>query len=317
MAMSPEPADGLGMPGLSHRRTAASGNALAVASMLTWAAGFPAAEILLQNWPPLTLIVARTAIALLALFPVWLWYDGPSRILNARWKHAIFVGGTGFGLGTYLLLMAQKLTDPVTVTLIVSCAPIMGTLLELRAGTRRLRWQFGLGVLASIVGGLVATSALAPAQLGLGALLAILSTALYCWASMATTRDFPELSQVGRTTITLTGGLIVCVPILAVSALFGIDVMPKATVDMQQIGMLIIFAVIATAISQALFISSVQRLGVAVATFHINAAPFYVMIIMVVLGESWNWTQAAGAAIVGLGVILSQTRGNPLARKIS
>lgn len=317
MAMSPEPVDGVGLSTLSHRRTAASGNALAVASMLTWAAGFPAAEILLQSWPPLTLIVARTTLAILALVPVWLWFDGPNRILNARWKHALFVGGNGFGLGTYLLLMAQKLTDPVTVTLIVSCAPIIGTLLELRAGTRQLRWQFGLGVLASIIGGLIATSALAPAQLGLGALLAIVSTGLFCWASMATARDFPDLSQAGRTTITLTGGLAVSAPILAITALFGLDVMPTRAVDGQQIGMLLIFAIVATAISQLLFVSSVHRLGVAIATFHMNVAPFYVMIIMVVLGESWNWTQAAGAGIVGLGVILSQARGNPFARRIS
>ncbi|WP_291837882.1 hypothetical protein [Limimaricola sp.] len=44
----------------------------------------------------------------------------------------------------------------------------------------------------------------------------------------------------------------------------------------------------------------------AVAAFHINIAPFYVMMILLALGGVWNWPQAIGAAIVALGVVLAQ-----------
>jgi uncharacterized membrane protein (DUF485 family) len=37
-----------------------------------------------------------------------------------------------------------------------------------------------------------------------------------------------------------------------------------------------------------------------------NATPFYVMIIMFAFGSPWIWTQAIGAAIVGLGVLVAQ-----------
>lgn len=50
-----------------------------------------------------------------------------------------------------------------------------------------------------------------------------------------------------------------------------------------------------------------KGLGVLFASFHSNAVPFYVMIIMVFLfGDIWNWVQASGAFVVALGVIIAQ-----------
>lgn len=308
MAMSPDPARGNTAFVSGGRNSALSGNGLAVASMLTWAAGFPAAEVLLQSWPPVALLAARLALAVVFMVPLWLLIDGPRRVLNARWGHAMVVGGVGIGTGMFLIILAQKLTDPVTVAVIASCAPLSATLLELAAGERRLRWNFAAGVSLSIVGGLIATSAVAPAQLGLGAACAVASTALFCWASMATSRDFPDLSQTGRTTITFVGGLITASLLMFGSHMLNLDIVPSTPFDTQQAGMLVIYALISMALSQVLFVGSIGKLGVALASFHINIAPFYVMVIMVVLGDDWNWTRALGAGIVALAVVLAQDR---------
>ena len=47
-------------------------------------------------------------------------------------------------------------------------------------------------------------------------------------------------------------------------------------------------------------------LGIGIASLHMNAVPFYVMLISFALGGTWNWAQAAGAAIVVLGVAVAQ-----------
>lgn len=308
MAMSPEPAHGTGLAIPDGRQTAFAGNTLAVASMLTWAAGFPAAEVLLQSWPPVALFAARMTLAVLVMVPIWFVIDGPARILRARWGHALIVGGLGIGAGMFLILVAQKMTDPVTVAIIASCAPLIATLLELASGTRRLRWNFALGMMISIIGGLIATSAVAPAQLGLGAACAVLSTGLFCWASMATARDFPDLSQLGRSTITLSGGLSTAALLVLISGFVGLEVMPAQPVDTAQMGMLVFYALFSLGLSQVFFIASVGKLGVALASFHINIAPFYVMVFMLALGDDWNWTRAMGAALVALAVVLAQDR---------
>ena len=60
------------------------------------------------------------------------------------------------------------------------------------------------------------------------------------------------------------------------------------------------------AISQVLWIMSVERLGIGLSSLHINAAPFYVMIILFAMGQPWNWSQALAAALVGFGVLVAQ-----------
>lgn len=291
------------------RKSVLSGNAMGVASMLMWSAGFPAADILLDTWPPLALITARFVLALALLIPLWIAIDGWRIVRHAHWARGSVVGAIGFGLGAYLLLQAQALTDPVSVALIASASPIAGTLIEMLHRTRRLTWRFGAGLAASVAGGAVATSALAPADLGPGAACAVASVFLFVWGSMAAVRDFPGLSPVGRSTVTLAGGMVAVSVIFLGSRAAGLDVLPRATVTQDQVGLLLVYAIAGMALSQVMWIASVGRLGVAVAAFHINVAPFYVMLLMVALGASWNWPQAAGAAIVALGVMLSQRRG--------
>ena len=291
---------------VAKRRNLGIGNSFAVLSVLAWAAGFPAAELLLETWPPLTLITARLFLAVALLIPLWALIDGPGALRQAQWGRGQLVGGICFGAGTYLLLIAQSLTDPVTVALIASAAPVAATLIEVGQRSRRLNARFVFGLTAAVAGGVVATSTNAPAQLGLGALAAVVSAFLFCWGSMATVRDFPELSHVGRATITLAGAAQACGLILAIIHIAGIDLRPSAPVDTAQLTYLIIYAVAGMAFSQVMWIASVGRLGVAVASFHMNAAPFHVMVIMLALGAEWNWIQALGAAVVGLGVIIAQ-----------
>jgi drug/metabolite transporter (DMT)-like permease len=73
-----------------------------------------------------------------------------------------------------------------------------------------------------------------------------------------------------------------------------------------QAGALAIFAIGAMALSQLLWISAVGQLGIALSSLHINATPFYVMLMLFALGGSWSWTQALAAAIVGIGVLVAQ-----------
>jgi drug/metabolite transporter (DMT)-like permease len=165
-----------------------------------------------------------------------------------------------------------------------------------------------LGLVASVIGGIVATGGSFSANLGLGALCAIGSCILFSWGSYATVRDLPGMSVIGRTTITLVGGL-VCVGTAFVAGLaLGLSSGPPMIFEVQTLSLLAVYGLGGLALSQFLWIGAVERLGVAIASFHINVAPFYVMLILLTLGGSWSWPQAVGAAIVGSGVILAQRK---------
>jgi drug/metabolite transporter (DMT)-like permease len=66
------------------------------------------------------------------------------------------------------------------------------------------------------------------------------------------------------------------------------------------------YGIASLGLSQLLWIAGVKGLGVGIASMHINAAPFYVMLFMMALGSAWNWWQALGATIVAVAVIVAQ-----------
>ena len=140
-----------GMP-LDPRRNQSIGNLVCMASMMVWAAGFPAAEILLKTWDPLALIAARFCVAVLVLVVVWLALEGGRAVLGAPWIKGARIGGLAFGLGAWLLLVAQAATDAVTVSIIAAAVPIAAVLIEIFTEGRRLNWRLGVGLLASVLG---------------------------------------------------------------------------------------------------------------------------------------------------------------------
>ena len=283
-----------------------SGNALAAVSMMLFAAGFPAADMLLRDWSPIFLIAIRLAMALALLIPLWAMMDGWGAVRRANWLRGVWVGGIGFGSATYLLLLAQWMTDPITVALFATTAPLCATLIEVLNKQRRLTRNFVLGLIASIIGGVIATGGNLSAELGWGVGMTVLAGLGFSWASNQAVRDFPTLSAVGRSTITFAGAGLFTGTALGVAYVAGMDVMPHSAITGAQLGNLAIYAIAAMALSQILFIASVGKIGVALTTFHINLVPFYVMIILLSLGGEWNWMKATGAGVVCIGVLISQ-----------
>ena len=94
--------------------TPLAANVYCMLAMLLWATGFPAGEILLETWGAVSLIALRLGIAAVFLMTLWIIVDGVRPILEAPWRTAILVGGTGFGLGSLLMLLGQKYSDAVT-----------------------------------------------------------------------------------------------------------------------------------------------------------------------------------------------------------
>ena len=87
-------------------RTQITANLICMVSMLIWAAGLPAASVLIPLLPPLPLSAARVSLAALALLPVWLLVEGPQALRHANWGKGVLVG-SGLGLGVLLMILGQ------------------------------------------------------------------------------------------------------------------------------------------------------------------------------------------------------------------
>lgn len=293
--------------GLSVRPapSALAANLFCMASMLTWAAGLPAAEILIGILPPLPLSAARMTLAAAVLLPVW-WLAEPGAAAQTNWRAAMLVG-LMLGIGGVTLVIGQGLTDPVTVAIISAAMPVIGTTIEVIHDGRRVTAALVLGIALSLAGALVA---LDPAggdfSFGLGAGMMLSSVVLYAYASRLTITGLPRLSPLGRTTVTLSAGALVSVAAALADGLRGGPTADWGALGPQGWSALAVFAIGGLAISQLLWIKGLGRLGIALSSMHLNATPFYVMLIMLALGGDWNWRQAAGALLVGIGVLAAQ-----------
>ena len=223
------------------------------------------------------------------------------------WFKGFWIGGIGFGFGSMLLLIAQAMTDATTAALAAAAMPIFAVGLEVALDGRRLSARFLLAVALVLFGGALAAGVnLGVSTISLGFALGLLASGIFAWGSRETVKSFPSLSPLTRTAVTTSGMFgFVAIPCLF-AMFFQYSWSAVGTLDISNVGLLFIYACLALGISQIFWIKAVEDIGIGIASFHLNATPFYVMIIVYLLGSDWNWVQVLGAAILTVGTLLAQ-----------
>lgn len=292
---------------IAARRSLLSANLICLASMVTWASGLPAADLIVPHMPPIALTAGRATLAALVLLPIWWAVEGTESLRQANWLQGAWVGFVALGLASFFVVIALTLTDAVTVAIVTAIMPVAGIALECVADRRPLTRAVVLGLVLSLAGGLIGLSGgMTSVNLGFGALAALASVLCYTWGSRETVRALPQMTALGRSTVTVTGAAaVMLVAALADGAIR--DAWPDwSAIGMKEMAGLAIFGIGSMAVSQLLWIISVGRIGIGAASLHMNAVPFYVMAIVFVLGGAWNWWQTAGAVVVVTGALVAQ-----------
>ncbi len=275
--------------------------------MLIWAAGLPAADHLIPLLPPEQLTALRMSLTAAALVPFWAVVEGRGALRGAGWLKGIAVGSL-IGLGAWFLVVGQAIGGAVTAAVISAMLPLVGMTIEVIFDGRKMTPALILGIALSLAGGLMALDWQAGGlNLGFGAAMCFCSVIAFTIGSRLTVTAFPNHSPIGRTAITLTGAAIAASVVALGQTVFSGTASPNlAPWGAGEWGALLIYSIGAMGISQVLWIMSVGRLGIGLSSLHINAAPFYVMLILFLLGGQWLWGQAAAACLVALGVLIAQ-----------
>lgn len=298
------------MTTIARPRSALSANLICMASMFIWAAALPAAEVLLRPvppvMPPLSLTAARMAMAAAFLVPLWAMVEGVDALRRAHWLRGMLVGSV-IGFGALMLVMGQTRTTAVMAAVVSSAMPLVGIAIEIALDGRKLNRGIVIGLLLSVLGGILAAGKFdGGIGFGIGALMCLFSVITFTFASRLTVTSLPGLTPLGSTTVTVVGAAVAACLFAAVGSAAGMPGPEWAAFGWYEFGALAIFAIGGLAISQVLWIMSVGQLGIAMSSLHINMTPFYVMVILLALGGTWSWLQAGGAALVALGVLVAQ-----------
>ena len=285
-------------------------NLICMGSMLIWAAGLPAADHLIPLLIPEQLNALRMLLAGGFLVVVWALFEGFGPLRRTNWLKGIAVGSL-IGLGAWFLIKGQAIGGAVTAAVISSTLPVVGIALEVALDGRKVTLALILGLLLSLAGGVMALDLGAGGaggglSLAWGAVLCFCSVVSFTIGSRLTVTAFPKETPLGRTAVTLTGAAIAALVVAGGQVGLGGEMPSFAAWGWKEIGAILLFSVGALGISQVMWIMSVERLGIGLSALHINAAPFYVMLILFALGGLWNWPEAFAAALVGLGVLIAQ-----------
>ena len=283
------------------------GNIFGATAIILFATGFPAADKLLQTWGVISLIALRNLLALVVMISLIFFLEKSVVLRKLPWLKGFWVGGIGFGFGSLLLLIAQAMTDATTAALAAAAMPIFAVGLEVALDGRRLSARFLIAVALVLFGGALAAGVkLGESSISLGFALGLLASGIFAWGSRETVKSFPSLSPLTRTAVTTSGMFgFVAIPCL-VAMFFQYSWSAVGALDISNASLLIIYACLALGISQIFWIKAVEEIGIGIASFHLNATPFYVMIIVYLFGSDWNWMQVLGAAILTVGTLLAQ-----------
>lgn len=293
----------------SHHRN--SGNLICMVAVAFFALSFPVADTLLEKWGALTLIAVRNVLGFFVLLLIYIYFEGWKTLRSVPWRKGIFIGAVGFGAGSTLLLVAQSHTSAVTAALAAAAMPVAGVGLEVVLDGRRLTRYFLLGTALVLVGSLLAIGmSITDAKFGFGAILGVISTTIFAWGSRATVKTLASTTDLAKTVVTTAGMAVFSVSAYLLFSFFNSMETLRQVVSLgaNEWGLVLVYAAIALALSQLLWIKAVNKIGIGIASFHLNAAPFYVMLILLALGHGWNWQQAIGAAILAAGVVLAQKK---------
>ena len=283
------------------------GNVFGATAIFLFALGFPAADQLLQTWGIMALIALRNLLALMVMMFLIFLLEHNVSLQKLPWMKGFWIGGIGFGFGSLLLLIAQAMTDATTAALAAAAMPVFAIGLEVALDGRRLSGRFLLAVALVLFGGALAAGVIpGKSSFGTGFALGLFASGIFAWGSRETVKSFPTLSPLSRTAIT-TSGMFGFTAIPCVAAMFFEHSWSTVgSVDISNMGLLFVYACLALGLSQVFWIKAVDDVGIGIASFHLNATPFYVMIIVFILGSEWNWMQTVGAAVLTVGTLLAQ-----------
>ena len=294
---------------LKTQSSVASGNLSCMVAVGLFSFGFPAANILLETWGIISLVTLRNLLGLVFFVGLAAFKLGVGPMSQLPWVKGFWIGFFGFGIGSMLLLLSQSMTNALTAALAAATMPICAVALEVALDGKRLTVGFLASVVLVILGGLTASGIqFGDFQFGLGFLIGLCASSLFAWGSRATVKEFPELTPLASTTVTTLGMTGLCAFVFFGALIFKMPGTTVPTPTDNDFILLSIYALCSLGLSQWIWISGVGKVGIGVASFHLNAAPFYVMLIMLVFGYGWSWLQAIGACILAVGVIMAQSQ---------
>lgn len=283
------------------------GHLMALFSVFVWGTTFIATKVLLENFEPADILFYRFVIGYVML---WILFPHYLKTKNAKEELLFFFAGAS-GVTVYFLCENYALTYTYAsnVSILVATAPFITGLFSFFINKEKLKRNFIIGFIISIVGIIIITTngSTALHLNPLGDFLAL--GASVCWAVYSITTV--KASQLGYSSIAVTRriffyGIITMIPVLLIS---GFKVDTAALLLPRSIGLFLFLGLLASGLCYITWNMALKRLGAIKASVYIYLVPVVTLIFSYfILDEKLTLLSGLGCALILAGLLLSERK---------
>jgi drug/metabolite transporter (DMT)-like permease len=289
------------------RRSNTTVHLLLLLMTLIWGANFPMIKSAMREMLPLAFTSVRFVIACVFLLGIQVVRRERVQVARADLRSVILVGAVGYALYQFAFSRGIAKASAGTSSLILAIVPILVALMGAAFKLERLTWRSWLGVLACLAGIVVVVlggvNALEFGNLS-GDVLVLAAAAMWAMSAILTRPLLGRYTTTNFTTVTMIVGTLVLIP-LALPDILHQDWGAVST--RAWLGVLYSSA-LASALANSLWNIGLRRLGSTGTAVYANVTPvFAIAASWFVLGERITWVQLIGAAVVFIGLRLTQT----------
>lgn len=287
-------------------------NAALMLTVLLWGSMLPVLDVLLRQYDPFTLNVARYVLAIpLSLGMLRLVERGPLLPRGVSIPRIMWLGGGISGFVT-LFNFGIIYSDTVTAIAIMAAGPVVANLVS----------RFGFGeapvpgiapaLAASFAGGALAMLDLSEggfrAGFGGGEPLLVAATGCWAWYSLAAQRWMRGMSQLRITGLTVPAAGIWVFAAYLVLAATGHTQTPPQMPGPREVGLVAWSALGGASIAVFLWNYGVRHIGLQVSSMFMNLTPIVGVLVAMWFGAVPRLEQLFGGALIVGAVIWVQTR---------
>ncbi|MEZ5775673.1 MAG: DMT family transporter [Hyphomicrobiaceae bacterium] len=281
--------------------------ALLFALSLIWGGSFLFGRLIVRDIPPLTAAAGRVSIAAAILALVVVAQRGSFPKGFAGWRPYLVMGFINNVVPFTLILWGQKSVGVGLAAVLNATTPLFGGLVAHLATDEKLRANRLAGVMVGIAGVAILVGPGAVTAIGTHTLaeLALIGAALSYGVAGIYGRRFRTAPPLTSATCQLTSSTAMLLPLAALVDRPWALPMPGSAA----IASLIALALLSTAIGYILFFTIIRRAGGSnVMLVTLMIPPSAILLGALVLGETMELGQFAGAVVIGLALILIDGR---------
>lgn len=282
-------------------------NAGMAASIILWGSMFPALEILLRAWDPVTLTATRISMGGVVMLLFLAWREGWRAFRGLPWGMLWLVGGVCMTGYTSFMTIGISMSGAISGALIGALSPVLASLVaSVIYGERLGRTTRWAAFVATLGGVLVALGARGKLEFLGGEAMMLVSIVMWTFYQFGCQKHLARLTRTQTTTFTIvTASAVLWLAVPLSDAFFGHAL--RANMAPATLALVFYAAMVSSGFTILFWNYAVTKLGVAVAAVCYSLIPVVSLALTaIVIGDTPTPLQLAGGAVIVGSAIAAQ-----------